>query len=105
MPNHPEVAARLGFHSFLPPREWWSRGACLGLLAQAIRTKTAGPVHIRNWWRPAAYNLDPRVGGAKNGDHPTANALDLDYASVADRMHARPFCAISMHVFPGWGCR
>jgi hypothetical protein len=102
-PNHPEVAARLGFQTFLPPQEWWPRGACLGLLAQAIRTKTVGPVHLRNWWRPAAYNVDPRVGGAKNGDHPTANALDLDYASVADRMHAETFLRDLHARFPWMG--
>jgi hypothetical protein len=90
-PNHPEVAARLGFRNFLPPKAWWPRGASLALLAQSIRAKTSGPVHIRNWWRPAAYNSDPRVGGAKNGDHPTANALDLDYSNVADRMRAETF--------------
>ncbi len=46
---------------------------------------------IRNWWRPAAYNADPTVGGAKNGDHPTANAVDLDYASPASRAKAERF--------------
>jgi hypothetical protein len=90
-PNHPEVAARFGFQNFLPPREWWTRGACLGLLAQEIRSKASAPVHIRNWWRPSAYNADPRVGGAQNGDHPTANALDLDYTTVADRMRVELF--------------
>src|ERR1700682_4170237 len=38
-PNHPEVAARLGFPAFLPQRNWWARGAALALLAQNIAGK------------------------------------------------------------------
>src|SRR5689334_11372900 len=30
-PHHPDIAARLGFQSFLPPKEWWPRGAALAL--------------------------------------------------------------------------
>jgi hypothetical protein len=87
-PNHPGVAVRLGFHDFLPPQSWWQRGAALGLLIQQLRTVVHEPLYVRNWWRPAAYNADPAVGGARNGDHPTANAVDLDYASRAGRMRA-----------------
>ena len=87
-PNHPEVAARLGFQNFLPPREWWSRGAALALLAQNIQVHTRAELKVRNWWRPAAYNADPIVGGAKNGDHPTASAFDLDYRTTSERMRA-----------------
>ncbi len=87
-PHHPDVASRLGFDAFLPPRNWWPRGAALALLTQGIRERARGPVAVRNWWRPARYNADPAVGGAKNGDHPTANALDLDYATVGSRMQA-----------------
>lgn len=90
-PNHAEVAARLGFQAFLPPKEWWARGAALALLTQSMETATHAAARVRNWWRPAAYNLDPSVGGAKNGDHPTANALDLDYGSAIDRMKAEAF--------------
>ena len=88
MPNHPDVAARFGFVHFLPPRSWWPRGASLALLVQHISARTGGPIHVRNWWRPPAYNSDPAVGGARNGDHPTANAFDVDYSSVGDRIHA-----------------
>ena len=87
-PNHPDVAARHGFPAFLPQRSWWPRGAALALLAQNIGERIRVAVHVRNWWRPPAYNADPVVGGAKNGDHPTANAVDLDYPSVAARMAA-----------------
>jgi hypothetical protein len=87
-PNHPEVAARLGYRDFLPPHEWWVRGAALALLTQGIQGQTQAAVRVRNWWRPAAYNADPKVGGAKNGDHPTANAFDLDYGSTTERMRA-----------------
>jgi hypothetical protein len=87
-PNHPAVAARLGFEMFLPPQSWWPRGAALALLIDQLRRVAREPVHIRNWWRPPAYNSNPLVGGAKYGDHPTANAVDLDYASVGGRMRA-----------------
>jgi hypothetical protein len=87
-PNHPEVAARLGFRNFLPPRTWWTRGAALALLTQHIQGLTRSPVHVRNWWRPPAYNSDRAVGGAEKGDHPTATAVDLDYGSSAERSRA-----------------
>jgi hypothetical protein len=87
-PNHPGVAARLGFDDFLPPQSWWQRGAALALLIQELRSVVHEPLYVRNWWRPASYNSDPAVGGARNGDHPTANAVDLDYASRAGRMRA-----------------
>ena len=40
-PHHPEVAARLGFQSFLPPQEWWSRGAALALMTERLNSVTA----------------------------------------------------------------
>ena len=90
-PNHQAVAARLGFTAFLPQQNWWPRGAALALLTQRMEAATRATAHLRNWWRPNAYNLDPAVGGAPKGDHPTANALDLDFASVTDRMKAETF--------------
>lgn len=87
-PYHRDVAAKLGFSSFLPPKEWWPRGAALALLTERLNRAAGERVSIRNWWRPAAYNQDPLVAGAKNGDHPTANALDLDYSSAAARVRA-----------------
>jgi hypothetical protein len=87
-PNHPRIAARLGYRDFLPPRDWWPRGTALALLAQNI-SSSAGPVRVRNWWRPASYNSG--VGGAKGGDHPTANAVDLDYQRPSDRMRAERY--------------
>lgn len=90
-PNHPEVAVRHGYHDFLPPQTWWSRGAALGLLTQKLEAVVGNQIHLRNWWRPAAYNNDPVVGGAKDGDHPSATAIDLDYRSVGDRMRAEAF--------------
>ena len=99
-PNHPEIAARYGFSNFLPPQNWWPRGAALAMLTQAIDGITAAAVHVRNWWRPTAYNNDKFVGGAKNGDHPTANAVDLDYASVTDRMKAERYLRGLCNRFP-----
>ena len=90
-PNHPEVAARHGFTNFLPQRDWWPRGAALALLTQKIDVVAQASAHLRNWWRPAAYNTDPAVKGAKSGDHPTANAVDLDYDNAGVRMKAEAF--------------
>jgi hypothetical protein len=87
-PHHPGIAARLGFRSFLPPKEWWPRGAALALLAQHLGEAVGERVAIRNWWRPPAYNQDPVVGGARNGDHPNATALDIDYSSATARVKA-----------------
>lgn len=87
-PNHPAVAARYGYSAFLPAKEWWPRGAALALLAERLANAAGSPVHIRNWWRPAEYNSDPAVKGAPNGDHPTASALDIDYATQSGRMRA-----------------
>jgi hypothetical protein len=87
-PNHPGIAARLGFSAFLPDRQWWPRGAALALIAQKVRDITGERVHVRNWWRPQSYNLDPAVGGAPNGDHPTANAIDLDFLTRGARVRA-----------------
>ena len=99
-PNHLEVAARLGFPAFLPPRSWWPRGAALALLTQSMESATHALAHVRNWWRPQSYNLDPAVAGAKNGDHPTANAFDLDFASATDRMKAELFLRSLDRRFP-----
>ncbi len=87
-PNHPVIAERLGFHVFLPAQTWWRRGAALALLIQHLRTVAGEGVYVRNWWRPPAYNAHPGVGGARKGDHPTANAVDLDYVSRAGRIRA-----------------
>jgi hypothetical protein len=87
-PNRPEVAAEFGFTWFLPPQAWWSRGAALALLAQQIEDCAGETVKIRNWWRPPAYNQDPRVGGAPRGDHIAAFGMDLDYLSSQGRRRA-----------------
>jgi hypothetical protein len=99
-PHHPEIAAKYGFSQFLPPQDWWSRGAALALIVEAIQSITSASVQVRNWWRPQPYNSDRAVGGARNGDHPTANAVDLDYHNVADRMRAERFLRGLSRRFP-----
>jgi hypothetical protein len=90
-PNHPDIARRLGYTYFVPPQNWWDRGAALALLAQGIHRTASVPVVIRNWWRPEDYNRQPGVDGARASDHISATALDLDYASPADRAKAESF--------------
>jgi hypothetical protein len=87
-PHRPDIAAKYGYVNFLPPQTWWSRGAALALLTEQIREAAGERVVIRNWWRPSGYNTDPGIGGKGNGDHPTANALDLDYTSDQGRVKA-----------------
>ncbi len=65
-----------------------------------MQSATQAVAHVRNWWRPEAYNLDPAVGGARNGDHPTANAFDLDFASTTDRMKAELFLRSLEKLYP-----
>lgn len=87
-PNHPQIAHRLGFTNFLPTRQWWPRGAALALIVDKLQAAAGEPIQVRNWWRPSAYNSDRTVGGASHGDHPTANAMDLDYPTEAGRKRA-----------------
>lgn len=85
-PNHPEEARHLGYALFLPPHDWWSRGAALGLLSDELRRTVDEPVAMRNWWRPRAYNA--AVDGGEDSDHITAHGVDLDYRSADSRRTA-----------------
>jgi hypothetical protein len=82
-PNHPEIAGKYGYKTFLPRQEWWSRGAVLALIAERIQQRIGYAVRIRNWWRPNPYNADQVVGGSRRSDHLTADAVDIDYPSIA----------------------
>lgn len=105
-PYHLDVALRHGFNCFLPSREWWPRGAALALMAQHISNAIGEKIMLRNWWRPPAYNRDPVVGGAKEGDHLAAFGMDLDFASARSRRraehwlrelgHTRPWMQVSL---------
>lgn len=88
-PHHVQIARDLGFNHFLPKKIWWSRGAALALLAQAIEEAIGEPVTIRNWWRPQRYNADRRVAGAARSDHLTAHAIDIDYRSTRSAERAQ----------------
>ena len=85
-PRHPDVAAKLGYSIFLPPHDWWSRGAALALLSSVLRELVGEPVHMRNWWRPRPYNNDEtKVEGATDSEHIAAYAVDLDFRSPESR--------------------
>lgn len=86
-PHHPGTAAELGYALFLPPHDWWPRGVALGLLADRLRERVGEPVVLRNWWRPRPYNAE--VATARQSDHITAHALDLDFPNAQDRTVAQ----------------
>jgi hypothetical protein len=85
-PNHPNIAATFGYTIFLPKREKWLKGAALALAQNRLRELVGTPIRINNWWRPAGYN--EAVGGKTKGDHPDADALDLNFSSAADQKKA-----------------
>ena len=88
-PNHVDVARKYGYENFVPRKQWWPRGAALGLLAEALEKEIGEPVTIRNWWRPDRYNRDPQVRGASRSDHLTAHAVDIDYRSEKSARRAQ----------------
>ncbi len=89
VPNNPSVATSCGYTILLPDRAEWPRAAALGLLADQLRALVNEPVTLRNWWRPPCYNEG--VGGAPTGDHPDADALDLDFRSATSRAAAQRY--------------
>lgn len=89
VPNNPSVATGCGYTILLPERAMWPRAGALGLLADRLRQLVNEPVTLRNWWRPPCYNEG--VGGAPGGDHPDADALDLDFRSARSRADAQRF--------------
>ena len=88
-PHQPDVARKYGYASFVPKKEWWARGAALALLAEDLEKAIGERVTIRNWWRPQAYNRDPRVKGAARSDHVSAHAVDIDYRSKESARRAQ----------------
>jgi hypothetical protein len=88
-PHNLEVAHECGYTILLPERDRWRKGAALGLLADVLRDLVQEPITLRNWWRPDCYNTG--VGGEPNGDHPDADALDLDFQSAPSRAAAQRY--------------
>ena len=89
VPNNMQVAEQCGYTILLPERGWWRKAAALGLFADQLRILVNEPVTLRNWWRPDCYNTG--VGGAPGGDHPDADALDLDFSSARSRADAQRY--------------
>ena len=89
IPNNQTVATNCGYTILLPDHSQWPKAAALGLLADQLRALVNEPVTLRNWWRPPCYNNG--VGGAPGGDHPDADALDLDFRSNRSRADAQRY--------------
>ena len=88
-PNNQRAASDCGYVNLLPPRGSWHKMAALGMFSDELRSLVGEPIAMRNWWRPPCYNN--AVGGAAGGDHPDADAVDLDFRSSASRALAQGF--------------
>ncbi len=76
-PHHRDIAKELGYDEFVPPQESWVVVGCLALIHHQCRILAEGPVHVRNCYRPSAYNA--RVGGSAGSDHLNGRAFDMDF--------------------------
>jgi hypothetical protein len=88
-PNNPGAAQQCGYDALLPARGAWEKVGALALLSDQLRSLVGEPVFMRNWWRPPCYNA--LVGGAAGGDHPDADAVDLDFLSADARAAAQAY--------------
>lgn len=87
VPNSLSAARRCGLTNLRPPQKYWVRGAALLLWVESIGQKVGKYPRIRNWWRPKCYNS--AVGGASRSDHIEARAIDIDFATSAQRREAQ----------------
>jgi hypothetical protein len=88
-PYNQAAATMCGFDLLLPAQEEWEKAAALALFTDVLTELVGEPIFMRNWWRPPCYN--EAVGGAAGGDHPDADAVDLDFSSPATRAIAQQF--------------
>lgn len=88
-PHNQAAATGCGYTILLPERDQWERAAALALFTDELRGLVGEPIYMRNWWRPPCYNA--AVGGAAGGDHPDADAVDLDFSSATSRAIAQKF--------------
>ena len=88
-PYNMAAAVECGFSILLPGNEHWEKIGALALFTDELIELVGEPVFMRNWWRPPCYNA--AVGGAAGGDHPDADAVDLDFMSADSRALAQQF--------------
>ena len=88
-PHNQAAATECGYTILLPERDQWEKAAALAMFTDELRELVGEPIYMRNWWRPPCYNA--AVGGAAGGDHPDADAVDLDFSSATSRAMAQEF--------------
>jgi hypothetical protein len=88
-PHNQAAATECGYTILLPERDQWEKAAALAMFTDELRELVGEPIYMRNWWRPPCYNA--AVGGAAGGDHPDADAVDLDFSSATSRAIAQKF--------------
>ncbi|MGZ3790496.1 MAG: D-Ala-D-Ala carboxypeptidase family metallohydrolase [Bacteriovorax sp.] len=106
-PNNEASAIQCGLTNLIPPQCIWSNGAALLSVFERIREEIAGPIMVRNWWRPSCYNS--LVDGAKASDHILAKSFDIDFRNPHDRAVAQKFLCENLwkkgeNVQVGIGC-
>ncbi|MEM6996883.1 MAG: hypothetical protein AAF721_40650 [Myxococcota bacterium] len=88
-PYSASAAAECGLSILLPAQDQWEKIGALALFTDDLTELVGEPIFMRNWWRPPCYN--DLVGGAANGDHPDADAVDLDFQSATSRAQAQQY--------------
>ncbi len=88
-PYNEAAAIGCGYDILLPERDQWEKIGALALFTDVLTELVGEPIFMRNWWRPPCYN--EAVGGAPGGDHPDADAVDLDFMSPSSRAMAQQF--------------
>lgn len=88
-PYNRAVATMCGYTILLPAQDQWEKAGALALFTDELTELIGEPIFMRNWWRPPCYN--DAVGGAPTGDHPDADAVDLDFMSATARAEAQRF--------------
>lgn len=83
-PNDIAKAKGVGYDHFVPPKHCWALSLLVVGIANRLRALIGKPIKMRNHWRPQSYNAIVSSSGI-DSDHPNACAVDLDFASEAER--------------------
>lgn len=83
-PHQRQKASECGYTQLVPPGHTWGVVCLLVWIADQMREAAAGPVTMRNLWRPQSYNTLVASSGIES-DHPNACGMDLDFGTPERR--------------------